>query len=510
MSFGSLSASSILEGIFNDLYDDGILLIASSGNGGGSSGDEDVFNYPAAYDSVISVAALTSDSTHAAFSNENSQVEIAAEGAAVLSTSPVPDDQGAPYGKIIIGENSKPGYPLILSSNGTETANLVDGGLCRAVDIDLSWQDGIVICERGDNSYRDKVDNTENSGALATIIFNDQPGMLIGSLDSGTSSKPAIGISQGDGQKLLADYLGQEVSVITDDGATTTPGSGGYRLKQGTSMSAAYVSGTAALVWSACPSLTNIELRELLGNTAQSLPLTDLPDEWDKSLSVGSGMVQAFNAWHTCQQADLGDLSRKYGQARHLGDGTLRLGQNWAANSWIGDYPGAGHDDENDDGIVFVDVVPGGTATVYVTTSSSNGQESAYIQGWMDFNHDDNFAVIEMIVDDPLEIGITESFTFPVPSTLTLNLPVNFRFRLLESAPISAMAKNVDLIETVGTVQGGEVEDGSIFPQPTAVTFQGWGSLETRPRTAFPLTIAFVILLTGTTLLHLKRTRRNK
>lgn len=48
-------------------------------------------------------------------------------------------------------------------------------------------------------------------------------------------------------------------STFTDDGATAQ-----YAYKQGTSMSAPYVAGTAALIWSKFPALTNDEVKEAI------------------------------------------------------------------------------------------------------------------------------------------------------------------------------------------------------------------------------------------------------
>ena len=63
--------------------DEDVLLIAAAGNDGDTS-----FAYPASYDSVLSVAAVDRHENHASFSQRNSQVDIAAPGASVLSTSP--------------------------------------------------------------------------------------------------------------------------------------------------------------------------------------------------------------------------------------------------------------------------------------------------------------------------------------------------------------------------------------------------------------------------------------
>lgn len=62
---------------------------------------------------------------------------------------------------------------------------------------------------------------------------------------------------------------------------------GGYRIRSGTSMAAANVSGVSALLISANPSCANIQIQQWLTGTARRLSLTNL---------VGAGVVDAFGA----------------------------------------------------------------------------------------------------------------------------------------------------------------------------------------------------------------------
>lgn len=87
MSLGGGASSTAESNAFQQAYDNGVLLIAASGNSGTASGN-DAFSYPASYDSVMSVGALNSSKQIANFSQKNSQVEISAPGVAVLSTLP--------------------------------------------------------------------------------------------------------------------------------------------------------------------------------------------------------------------------------------------------------------------------------------------------------------------------------------------------------------------------------------------------------------------------------------
>jgi subtilisin family serine protease len=83
MSLGGTIGDGIEEMIFNQLYNDyGILSIASAGNDGTSD-----YIYPAAYGSVVSVAAVDQNNNVAGFSQKNDQVELAAPGVGILSTA---------------------------------------------------------------------------------------------------------------------------------------------------------------------------------------------------------------------------------------------------------------------------------------------------------------------------------------------------------------------------------------------------------------------------------------
>ncbi|TQV88325.1 S8 family serine peptidase [Aliikangiella coralliicola] len=87
MSLGGSSSSNSEQNAFDDAYNNGVLLIAASGNDGTSSGN-DALSYPASYDSVMSVAAIDSSKSVASWSQKNSQVEIAAPGVSINSTLP--------------------------------------------------------------------------------------------------------------------------------------------------------------------------------------------------------------------------------------------------------------------------------------------------------------------------------------------------------------------------------------------------------------------------------------
>jgi thermitase len=80
MSFGC-SGSSSMKTALDYAYGKGVVSVASAGNNGDTS-----LCYPAAYSTVIAVAATTSSDSRASFSTYGDWVEVAAPGQSILST----------------------------------------------------------------------------------------------------------------------------------------------------------------------------------------------------------------------------------------------------------------------------------------------------------------------------------------------------------------------------------------------------------------------------------------
>ncbi len=274
MSLGGSLRNGKEERAFNDLYNQGILFVAAAGNDGTTD-----YSYPASYDAVISVAAVDSTGTVADFSQKNDQVELAAPGVGVLSTVPWLDINEVTVDGVTYSANH-----IENSARGTASGPLVDGGLCDSVG---NWSGAVVLCERGTITFYEKVSNVESGGGVAALIYNNEPGNFYGTLGDGNSSNIiALSLSQEDGQYLVANKLGFTADVTS---SLTKPASG-YEAWSGTSMATPHVSGVAALVWSAYPSLTNADIRAALDATAK-----DLGDP-GRDPAYGYGLVQAYDA----------------------------------------------------------------------------------------------------------------------------------------------------------------------------------------------------------------------
>lgn len=273
MSLGGGGRTTAEENGFNNLFSQGILSIAAAGNDG-----NDTLSYPASYDSVMSVAAIDQNNVKADFSQFNAQVEIAAPGVGTLSTYPLRD------AAVTVASVGYMATAIAGSIQGSTANASVDGGRCTSAG---SWTGKVVLCERGDINFLDKVNNATAGGASGVVIYNNVPGGFSGTLGDGNSSTiPAVGISQEDGQFLKANQLGSTTFVSTLSETDVNA----YAFLDGTSMATPHVSGVAALVWSAKPDATNQQVRDALDASALDLGAPG------RDVEYGFGLVQAFDA----------------------------------------------------------------------------------------------------------------------------------------------------------------------------------------------------------------------
>ncbi len=86
MSFGGEDNSEIVHEVFDLAYENGILFIAASGNGGNAN-----LFYPASYESVVSVGAVNEKFVRSSFSSYGSSLELVAPGENIVITDGVND-----------------------------------------------------------------------------------------------------------------------------------------------------------------------------------------------------------------------------------------------------------------------------------------------------------------------------------------------------------------------------------------------------------------------------------
>src|SRR5262245_7679152 len=145
MSLAGSAPTVAEEAAFQGAYTAGALPVAAAGNGGTTA-----TTYPAGYPSVISVAAVDSNGVVASFSQRNADVELAAPGVGVVSTTPFNPS------RLVAGNDTWFGVNLTGSARMDVSGVLVDGGLCDGIG---SWSGNVVLCRRGGNTFAQKVAN---------------------------------------------------------------------------------------------------------------------------------------------------------------------------------------------------------------------------------------------------------------------------------------------------------------------------------------------------------------
>jgi subtilisin family serine protease len=286
LSLGSSKPDDQEREAFDQAWSAGMLTIAASGNGGDLA-TPDTKTYPAAYDSVLAVGAVNTKGEHPTFSQGGEHLSLVAPGVNVYSTYP----RGlSPFAELQSGgtffKSSVFDYVPLDSYEG----RLVDCGLGIGLRScpGAACEGFVAYVDRGDITFAEKVRNVRSQGAYAVIVGNNDPeddetlGFTLGtradwppSTAVPTTLVPAI-----------RERIGSTVSL-------SIKGSD-YSFSTGTSMATPHVAGVAALVWSARPSLTNVEVRAILEHTAKDLSDAKVPESGPgKDIVFGWGLVQA-------------------------------------------------------------------------------------------------------------------------------------------------------------------------------------------------------------------------
>jgi len=104
--------------------------------------------------------------------------------------------------------------------SGDADGELMHVGLGRPQDFPASASGRIALVQRGEIYFSDKVANAVSAGAIAVVIYNNQPGGFGGQVRD-TGGIPAVTISQEDGQALVKELQSGLVSVsVTVEGRT--------------------------------------------------------------------------------------------------------------------------------------------------------------------------------------------------------------------------------------------------------------------------------------------------
>lgn len=282
MSLGGYSPSEVENAAMETAFRNGLLLVAAAGNAGGTD-----LEYPASYPSVLSVAALDRERAAAAFSQRNSQVDLAAPGVRIPSTIPFISTHEVRVDDVTVAGSGM--HNATATPEAGVSAALVDGGLCQSSSGAMNGR--IVLCERGGNTFAEKARWAQRAGAVGVVIYNNETGPYSGTLGDSPPSIPVIGASNEDGA-LLRARLGR-TAVLRNE--PQRPGSG-YAAFSGTSMAAPHVAGVASFIWGQHPHRSNVDVRAALESSAVDLGEAGRDDLFGAGALNASGALTALSS----------------------------------------------------------------------------------------------------------------------------------------------------------------------------------------------------------------------
>ena len=296
-SFGGEEYSQFEEDAFSALRQAGVLAVCAAGNDGLNADIDRLYPAGFALDNILSVAASDRSDTLADFSNYGAtSVDVIAPGVQIKSTI-----VGGTYTEAFVtvntnGDTAQFGaigmaYSGITGEDGI-TGEIYDCGRGYSAEFPSEASGYIALIQRGNKVgfppfyFSEKVGNAQAAGAIAVIIYNNDPGPFSGTLGSAGDWVPVVSLSREDGETILG--LIEQQSTIglfnrTNDTVLY------YTNKNGTSMAAPFVAGIAGLMLEKEPSLGYLDIKNRIIDSVH--PLASAVD-----MIVSGGRVDALSA----------------------------------------------------------------------------------------------------------------------------------------------------------------------------------------------------------------------
>jgi subtilisin family serine protease len=281
MSLGGGDRSQAEEALYNQIRQDGTLIVVASGNGSARQ-----LSFPGRYQSVLSVGAVDAGNRLASFSNTGAQLDIVGPGVDNLSSFPAGQGRDA---SVSAGGSSYSSLPMEFAgatSAAGITGPLVNCGLgATAAACGVHAPGFVALIQRGAVTFATKVANAQAAGAAAVIVYNNAAngpgnfnGTLVTTTNGGTPWIPAVSLSQTDGEALAAaaPATGTVFNIAM-----------AWNFDSGTSMATPHVAGVAALVFGKNPLLKPHDVEAILEKTATDLGVPNY------DTTFGYGLVNA-------------------------------------------------------------------------------------------------------------------------------------------------------------------------------------------------------------------------
>jgi subtilisin len=177
----------------------------------------------------------------------------------------------------------------VLDRNGSGSYSDVVAGIEWAVSNNIDIVNMSFGGSSGSRTLQTAVDNAYNKGMLLVAAAGNSGYNRKGTIGYPAKYDSVIAVGAVDQQNNRADFssVGRELELMAPGVSILSTIHGGYDSYNGTSMAAPHVAGVAALVWENQNGITNIQVRNILNETA-----TKLGD----SFSYGNGLVDALRA----------------------------------------------------------------------------------------------------------------------------------------------------------------------------------------------------------------------
>jgi len=295
LSWGGPGESAGLKNVIDDAGAAGVLVVCAAGNAG--SDLDDFPTYPASFTSanILSVAASNADDDPAWWTNySDNQVDVAAPGTNIYST--VPDRRTLSsenfdeldawtFGGIgnAWGQETISGVTVLTESPDAAYTNDMNAW-ARKGPFDLTGRTGTRLDftitgntnGSGDRLYVEASTDGSAWDALWVGLPDGPAAAVSGSIGSFQLAIVDLKAYDGSGSvylrfRFVSDNSGTADGYLIDNLAVTcadtTHGDDAYQYYSGTSMSAAYASGAAALLMAQKPTLTPTEVRLVIEST---------------------------------------------------------------------------------------------------------------------------------------------------------------------------------------------------------------------------------------------------